>query len=595
MKKIFKILILVLSLITLASVALCSCTVPATAAKEITSIQKTSTEGKVDTYTIYYSNGETYTFTITNGTDGKDGVDGIDGVDGTDGTDGKDGINGTNGKDGVDGTDGKDGINGTNGKDGVDGTDGKDGKDGVTPTFKLEENELFVSYDGGENWTSLGKITATEQPENPEQPEEPVIPDPIVIEASDIRNGGYSYGAQNSKSNRISYKELIEVKAGTVITYSSGSIKLMFNVVSGEDATSYITQGSWVVGENATYTVTEGGYLAIIGANIDTGTNITKEAWDAEISIQLPAESTEPPVEYEAVYSERKIYEFGGEGNDYCFVYLPLDYDPERAEPYPFVIANHGNGWTMTGSAERANYTDITMYLSASAIANKDASKQARFIATENPNLWYLNPTIVAYLEAGYIVCGAQNYGDNLYGNANCRDACVDFYNHMQETYNVTEKCTMIGASNGCMTTLNAVSVLGEKVSAIILQYPLSCLSNHYFAGKHQTQIRQAYGITDANISLEDFKTATEGFDPLYTNVVDGKKVGYFPATRIYYSTTDTTTPSSANAEPLIALLAASDVNVVSIQVDSDGEDRNHGHVDHFAPDEFVAWSEANK
>ena len=37
-------------------------------------------------------------------------------------------------------------------------TPGKDGVDGTTPDFKVEEGELFVSYDGGENWTSLGYI-----------------------------------------------------------------------------------------------------------------------------------------------------------------------------------------------------------------------------------------------------------------------------------------------------------------------------------------------------------------------------------------------------------------------------------------------------
>lgn len=79
------------------------------AGKYITSIEKTETVGLVDYYTIYYSDGSTYEFSVTNGangaagTDGKDGVDGKDGTDGEDGTDGKDGLNGTNGVDGEDG------------------------------------------------------------------------------------------------------------------------------------------------------------------------------------------------------------------------------------------------------------------------------------------------------------------------------------------------------------------------------------------------------------------------------------------------------------------------------------------------------------
>ena len=42
----------------------------------ITSIDKTSTSGYVDTYTITYSNGDTSTFTVTNGKNGVDGQDG---------------------------------------------------------------------------------------------------------------------------------------------------------------------------------------------------------------------------------------------------------------------------------------------------------------------------------------------------------------------------------------------------------------------------------------------------------------------------------------------------------------------------------------
>lgn len=54
----------------------------------IKSIEKTSTEGLVDTYTITLADGRTSTFTVTNGKDGADGKDGEDGADGKDGEDG---------------------------------------------------------------------------------------------------------------------------------------------------------------------------------------------------------------------------------------------------------------------------------------------------------------------------------------------------------------------------------------------------------------------------------------------------------------------------------------------------------------------------
>ena len=51
----------------------------------IESIEKTSTSGLVDTYTITYTDGTETTFDLTNGQDGVDGQDGQDGTDGADG------------------------------------------------------------------------------------------------------------------------------------------------------------------------------------------------------------------------------------------------------------------------------------------------------------------------------------------------------------------------------------------------------------------------------------------------------------------------------------------------------------------------------
>lgn len=65
----------------------------------INSIEKTSSVGLVDTYTIYYSDGTSYQFSITNGADGKDGLNGTNGADGKDGSNGIDGEDGADGKD----------------------------------------------------------------------------------------------------------------------------------------------------------------------------------------------------------------------------------------------------------------------------------------------------------------------------------------------------------------------------------------------------------------------------------------------------------------------------------------------------------------
>ena len=95
-----------------------------TTKNNIKSIEKTGTEGLVDTYTITFVGGSTQTFTVTNGAQGIQGIQGEKGEKGDPGEKGEQGIQG------VPGTNGMDGKDGVNGKDGVDG---KDGTDGYTP------------------------------------------------------------------------------------------------------------------------------------------------------------------------------------------------------------------------------------------------------------------------------------------------------------------------------------------------------------------------------------------------------------------------------------------------------------------------------
>jgi hypothetical protein len=91
-----------------------------------------------DTYTIYFNNGETFSFEVTNGKDGRDGLTGEIGPQGPKGQDGI-GIKETKILDGelvITYTDDTSVILGhvvgTNGIDGKDGADGRDGQDGVS-------------------------------------------------------------------------------------------------------------------------------------------------------------------------------------------------------------------------------------------------------------------------------------------------------------------------------------------------------------------------------------------------------------------------------------------------------------------------------
>ena len=108
----------------------------------IVSIELTSSSGNVDTYTITYDNGDTSTFTVTNGVDGEQGIQGEPGEDGHTPV-----ITiGENGNWYIDGEDtgvlakGIQGPQGEPGKDGEDGQDGIDGEDG------LSAYEIYIKY-----------------------------------------------------------------------------------------------------------------------------------------------------------------------------------------------------------------------------------------------------------------------------------------------------------------------------------------------------------------------------------------------------------------------------------------------------------------
>ena len=132
----------------------------------IAKIEKTSSDGNVDTYTITMTDGTTYTFTVTNGTNGTDGKDGKDGTNGKDGVDGKDGTNGTNGVDGKDGANGEDGQTpyiGENGNWWIGDTDtgvkaaGDDGKDGAIIAATAVGGTALISNIALIAWTLIKK------------------------------------------------------------------------------------------------------------------------------------------------------------------------------------------------------------------------------------------------------------------------------------------------------------------------------------------------------------------------------------------------------------------------------------------------------
>lgn len=399
------------------------------------------------------------------------------------------------------------------------------------------------------------------------------------IDEVELESGRWSYSEKQDYPTRLRNSQMIFVKENTQVKFNSPDLKFYFAVLENKTATAYQQTFGWKTpnGNEMSFTVENDGYLIVNVGKTDDSEIFVADFESSEITIVDVYKKTGKDV---------KVYRFGGEGNDWCFVRTPDGYDPERVKPYPFIICNHGNGWTMDGSAAKANWTKRTMYV---PMDDPDyVSDPTQYNGTADETLWYSNPTIEKFLEAGYIVCGCENYGDNLYGNDLCRNACVDFFNHMTKMYNVEDRCYMIGASNGAQTTINASYLLGERVKAVILQYPLTCLVDHYEAyDAHKAGIRAAYGITDAAITKDDLIKVTATHDVMHTNVISDTKVGYFPPTKIYYSESDRVVNYQVNALSLYELLESS-LKVVE-KVKCSG---NHGDYSHFDPDAYLAWFE---
>ena len=120
-------------------------------------IEKTSTQGLVDTYTIYLTNESTSTFTVTNGAKGEKGDKGDKGDTGATGPQGP---TGETGPQGPVGPAGKDGAQGPKGDTGEIGPQGPKGDTGATPNIQIG---TVQTLEPGQQATA--SVTGT--PENP--------------------------------------------------------------------------------------------------------------------------------------------------------------------------------------------------------------------------------------------------------------------------------------------------------------------------------------------------------------------------------------------------------------------------------------------
>ncbi len=134
---------------------------------------KNGANGLVAQFTVSEAGELLYRYSDTKAWSSLGNVKGADGANGTNGTDGKTpsfkivegnllvSYDGVNWKDlgNVKGADGANGTNGTNGTDGINGTNGKNGKDGITPEFMIQDGKWFVTYNNKYTWVELGQAT----------------------------------------------------------------------------------------------------------------------------------------------------------------------------------------------------------------------------------------------------------------------------------------------------------------------------------------------------------------------------------------------------------------------------------------------------
>ena len=221
----------------------------------IDSIAKTNTAGNVDTYTIYYSNGNTTTYTVTNGTNGINGV-GIDSIAKTS----------TNGN--VDtytlyySNNTTTTFTVTNGEDGSDGADGAPGTPGFSPTITVTQGPAGTTL-------TITDVTGTSQ--------------------YTIPNGGGSGSGGTLVQQQVNWNETDP----TQVTYILNKPNLAAVATSGSyndltdkpDLSNYLTSETDPTVSNATITIQKNG-TAVDNFTLNQSGNKT-------INITVPTQTSE--------------------------------------------------------------------------------------------------------------------------------------------------------------------------------------------------------------------------------------------------------------------------------------------------------------
>lgn len=215
----------------------------------IVSIEKTDTTGLVDTYTITYTNGDTDTFTITNGADGQDGEDGQDGADGYSPT-------ATVSKSGNTATITITDKNGTttetitDGADGQDGQNGQDGADGYSPTATVTKSgsvaTITITDKNGTTSTTISDGVGAVSSVNG-------MSGDVTLTASDVGALPDSTVVPtiNTTNNYVPYRSGASSFANSTLMYNSSAMAFTGKLnVGSSSPSSYSDKGRFTIYDN---------------------------------------------------------------------------------------------------------------------------------------------------------------------------------------------------------------------------------------------------------------------------------------------------------------------------------------------------------
>ncbi len=337
-----------------------------------------------------------------------------------------------NGKDGTNGTDGHDGAAGKDGSvvsikqdtDGIyywtiDGkfTDPKLRVDGVTPSFKIDdENYWCVSYDGGQTWERLGKSGAEVTSNTKIEYDD----DNVYITFVDDENYKITIPRYKEFALSIARSAGIGVKAGATVT-------IPYVITNGDDAT-------------VVETLSENGFSAVVEKTSDTQGNIKVTAPDPFVAGKvLVFASKGDKTCMKALYFEEEEFKISTTA-------YPVDQFGGTVEvkfttniEFSVAISKDADSWISLVETKSAEHTVI---LKVEANTGEERSALVDIKNAEGTTLQSVTVTQDAYEEEIESLFGFQVYTDDTHGftkDANFTMAVVGDYLILSNSKNIAE------------------------------------------------------------------------------------------------------------------------------------------------------------